>query len=87
MPVVTTFDPDGIVARHGLGQVAASPVELVSHLKGVLGDQATYARLSEAATRYYLDNHTVEAVSRRFRLAFAGLLSRFSESSSFSSSK
>ena len=69
MPVITTFDPDHIVERHGLGRVAATVDEVVTHLRCVLGDKEMYARLSDAAARYYLENHTVEAAARRFRLA------------------
>lgn len=74
MPVVTTFDPDQTVARHGLGRVATTLDDIVSHLRYVLGNTEAYARLSDAAKRYYSENHTVEAVSRRFRLAFEQLV-------------
>jgi glycosyltransferase involved in cell wall biosynthesis len=76
IPVITTFDPDEIVARHGLGRVAQSQEEIVSYLRGLLANASEYARLSQAARTYYSENHTVEAVSKRFQTAFNELVSR-----------
>lgn len=76
LPVVTTFDPDETVERHGLGRVAISLDEVVLQIREMLGDAEAYARVSRAARQYYLENHTVEAVSRRFRLIFEELALR-----------
>jgi glycosyltransferase involved in cell wall biosynthesis len=73
IPVVTTFDPDGIVARHRLGGIAKNPAELAGQLRNIIEDKTKYAALSQAAKRYYLDNHTVEKVSRQFRNEFENL--------------
>jgi glycosyltransferase involved in cell wall biosynthesis len=73
MPVVTTFDPDGIVQRNGLGRVATTLDDVVSHLNS-LPDSNDYASMSAAVKKYYLDNHSVAAISRRFRLAFEELI-------------
>lgn len=70
IPVVTTFDPDGVVARYGLGQVASDRESLIAHLTGIMGNPARYAALSESARRYYLQHHTLETVCRRFRRMF-----------------
>ena len=76
LPVVTTFDPDQIVARHGLGRVAATLDDVVSHLRSVLDDQEVYTKLSNAAIHYYSENHAVGTVSRRFRLALEEVAAR-----------
>jgi glycosyltransferase involved in cell wall biosynthesis len=73
IPLVTTFDPDGIVARHRLGAIAKNPDELAEQLRNIIEDKTKYAALSQAAKRYYLDNHTVEKVSRQFRNEFENL--------------
>jgi glycosyltransferase involved in cell wall biosynthesis len=73
IPLVTTFDPDGIVARHRLGAIAKNPAELAGQLRNIIEDKTKYAALSQAAKRYYLDNHTVEEVSRQFRNEFENL--------------
>jgi glycosyltransferase involved in cell wall biosynthesis len=67
IPVLTTFDPDGVVARHGLGRVAVAPESLVLELRSMLESPSCYSALSTSATDYYLANHARETVSRRFR--------------------
>ncbi len=69
LPVVTTFDPDNIVARKGLGRVVTTIDELVTQLREV-PQSADYARMSAAAKNFFLVNYSVETVSRQFRRAF-----------------
>jgi glycosyltransferase involved in cell wall biosynthesis len=73
MPVVTTFDPDGIVAQHGLGRAVNSIDELVSQIQSLPKSDA-YAAMSSATRKFYLENQTVEVVARRFHNAFKDLL-------------
>ncbi|MGI8960904.1 MAG: glycosyltransferase family 4 protein [Bryobacteraceae bacterium] len=68
MPVVTTFDPDHVVAQHEIGRVAANLDGIISHLRDLIADPPGYDQISRAATDYFEQNHTVESVSRRFRL-------------------
>jgi glycosyltransferase involved in cell wall biosynthesis len=74
LPVVTTFDPDDIVRRQELGRVAETVDGLVTALRELRSDRASYARISQRAKRYYEENHSVDVVSHRFRLAFEELL-------------
>lgn len=74
MPIVTTFDPDGVIRRHGLGLVANTVDELAAQIRSLPRSDA-YKTISDAARKYYMDNQTVEAVSRRFRAAFDEMLS------------
>ena len=67
IPVVTTFDPDQIVARHGLGVVVTTQDELIAALRYLMQDKTQHEGFSGAARRYYLENHTVEIISHRFR--------------------
>jgi glycosyltransferase involved in cell wall biosynthesis len=73
MPVVTTFDPDGIVQRNGLGRVATTIEEVASHLKALPGT-SEYLAMSAAVKKYFVDNHSVPSISRRFREAFEALI-------------
>lgn len=66
LPVVTTFDPDGVVATHGLGEVAENLNEFVEKLTGLLTHPNKREVRSRAATNYYKSNHSVDQVSRRF---------------------
>jgi glycosyltransferase involved in cell wall biosynthesis len=69
LPVVTTFDPDGIVARQGLGRTVTTVDELVSQLR-TLPNSDAYAGMSRAAKKFFGENYSVETVCRQFRGAF-----------------
>ena len=73
MPVVTTFDPDSIVAREGLGRVVSTVDELVLQLR-TLPNTESFGLMSRAAKRYFATNHSVDTVSHRFRCAFESLV-------------
>jgi glycosyltransferase involved in cell wall biosynthesis len=73
MPVVTTFDPDGIVQRNGLGRVATTLEEVVAHLKS-LPRSNEYSVTSGAVKKYYSENHAVASIASRFRQAFEELV-------------
>jgi len=69
LPVVTTFDPDNIVAREGLGRVVSTIDELVTQLREVPKSD-DYARMTASAKKYFMANYSIETVSRQFRRAF-----------------
>jgi glycosyltransferase involved in cell wall biosynthesis len=74
LPVVTTFDPDGIVARQGLGRVVTTVDELVAQLRALPNTEAC-SQMSRAAKNYFSENYSVETVSGRFHAAFQKLCS------------
>ena len=76
LPVVTTFDPDGIVARNCLGSVVKTQEELATRLKTLALDEEARGRISRAAVSFFGENYSVETVSRQFRRAFVELLAR-----------
>jgi glycosyltransferase involved in cell wall biosynthesis len=69
LPVVTTFDPDSIVAREGLGRVVTTVDELVAQLRALPNSEA-YAGMSRAAKKFFAENYSIETVCRQFRQAF-----------------
>jgi glycosyltransferase involved in cell wall biosynthesis len=69
-PVVTTFDPDGLVERKNLGTVARNVEGLVTALKKLSQSPELWTQQSEAARRYCLENHQVEIAMPRFETAF-----------------
>ena len=69
-PVVTTFDPDGLVARKNLGTVARSVEEMVAALRKLNQSPELWAQQSQAVRSYYLENHQVEIAMPRFEAAF-----------------
>jgi glycosyltransferase involved in cell wall biosynthesis len=72
IPVVSTFDPDGVIQAHGLGYVAQDVEGTVSRLREIIGSPEIWLRASEAARQYYLANHAPEVCLP----AFERLLSR-----------
>ena len=62
LPVVSTFDPDHVIAEQGIGIAARDTRDLVSGIRALLGDPHRWHRASAAARRYYLENHAVDTV-------------------------
>ncbi len=52
VPVITLFDPDGIVARERLGTVVATPEDLPAAIEHLLGDSAAWQAASERCKTY-----------------------------------
>jgi glycosyltransferase involved in cell wall biosynthesis len=69
-PVVTTFDPDGLVARLNLGLVARNVNEMVEALWKIHQFPELWVRQSQTARTYYLENHQVEIAMPRFEEQF-----------------
>lgn len=69
LPVVTTFDPDGIVAREKLGHVVTTVDEVVAQLRALPGTDE-WSQMARRARTYFLENYSIETVARRFRIAF-----------------
>jgi glycosyltransferase involved in cell wall biosynthesis len=73
VPVVSTHDPDGTIARLGLGAVAAPVASaLAAALRAVLGSCEAWTRASATARQHYLRNHTVDLVMKRFETELVG---------------
>ena len=66
LPIVATFDPDGIVVRNGLGRIASTVGELVSAIQELLGSRALYEEASRSTRRYFEENHSTTVVAQRF---------------------
>jgi len=70
LPVVSTYDPDDLIATHGLGATAEDQRGLSHALRRLLGDVSTWRSASENARQYHLTNHTPDAVMPRFERVF-----------------
>jgi glycosyltransferase involved in cell wall biosynthesis len=66
LPIVSTFDPDGLIASRQLGFVAGDATTLAQALHALLGSNGLYAKLSGNALSYFLENHAMERVQPRF---------------------
>jgi len=70
LPVVSTFDPDGLIARRHLGAVAPDVPGLARGLRELLASSDRWSKASREARRYFVENHTVDAAMPRFERAF-----------------
>jgi len=70
LPIVSTFDPDGLIESHGLGATADDVPALVAGLRRLVDETDHWARCSVNARRYYLENHQVDSAMRRFEQLF-----------------
>jgi glycosyltransferase involved in cell wall biosynthesis len=78
-PVLTSFDPDGLVARLNLGAVAQSTNDFVSAIGALTKSDENWTEKSRNARQYYLDNHRVEIAMPRFEEQFLDLSRNSSE--------
>ena len=60
VPVVSTIDPDGLIAARGLGVVAHEPSAIVAALRELLSTPARWHGSSGRARDYFRERHTPE---------------------------
>ena len=70
IPVVSTFDPDGVVAQYGLGWTASTMEGLVRAFQESMTESAKWHAASKAAREYYLKNHTLDSCMEQFARVF-----------------
>jgi glycosyltransferase involved in cell wall biosynthesis len=70
VPIVTTFDPDALIQKRGLGMVASDTPGLIAGVRKMFDTPGLYQKAAGNARQYYLENHTVEAVMPQFEKVF-----------------
>jgi len=70
VPVVSTVDPDGLIAEFGLGAAADDVEGLAAAIRRLVESPDDWGRASAGARRYYLDNHAPQTVLPRFERVF-----------------
>jgi glycosyltransferase involved in cell wall biosynthesis len=69
LPLVTTFDPDGVVREFGLGRIAHDVETLRTAVAGLLSE-ADWEKAASAAESYFFNHHTLSSSMVRFEGAF-----------------
>jgi glycosyltransferase involved in cell wall biosynthesis len=70
-PIVSTWDPDDLIAAHGLGLVAERDAEAVAAgIRSLLSSPADWQRASSNARRYFDETHALDRVMPRFECVF-----------------
>jgi glycosyltransferase involved in cell wall biosynthesis len=70
LPVVSTFDPDGLIAERGLGWVAQNVEGLAAHLARLSGSAELRWSVGATARSYFLEKHELEVSMPQFERAF-----------------
>ncbi len=70
LPIVSTVDPDGLIAEKGLGQVGSTVTELATGIQTLLSSQQRWDTASRAARDYYAANHAMEKAMAQFEGVF-----------------
>jgi len=73
LPVVSTFDPDGVIAKHGIGWNADTVDEVAKQLKRALAEPEEWRAASGASRRYCRENHSPEASASRLEQILSAL--------------
>jgi glycosyltransferase involved in cell wall biosynthesis len=66
LPVVSTFDPDGVIAEHNLGWTTSTVDELVNAVRESMSKPQKWLAASKSAREYYLKNHTTDSCMEKF---------------------
>jgi glycosyltransferase involved in cell wall biosynthesis len=72
VPVVSFFDPDGLITRHGLGRTAGDIGDMAAAIDEILTTPGTGEGLSQATRRFAFERYSPEAVVRLYLAAFTG---------------
>jgi len=70
LPIVSTFDPDNIIAEKGLGSVGKDVTALASGVRALLDSPDQWRGASRAAREYYVQNHAMDEAMLRFERVF-----------------
>ena len=70
LPVVTMFDPDGIISSQSLGKVGKDIPELTAGIRELLDSPEQWQKMSRRVRQFYLKNFTVDTVMAKFEKAF-----------------
>ena len=69
-PIVSTFDPDGVIAKHNLGIVARDAGELQAAIRSLLASPRALPGDFAQCAPYFLQNHEANSVLPRFEALF-----------------
>jgi glycosyltransferase involved in cell wall biosynthesis len=76
VPVVSTVDPDGVLAGQRLGAVAQDAPGVLAALRTLLGSTARWQEASDNARQYYVEHHALDAVLPQFEQVFLEVAAR-----------
>jgi glycosyltransferase involved in cell wall biosynthesis len=82
LPIVTTFDPDNLIAENSFGIVAQDELGLIDGLLTLCGSPEKRQKISQKVRQFYLKNYTVDSVMPKYEEIFIDVSKRSISSSS-----
>jgi len=73
VPVVGTFDADGLMTKHGLGRHCSSVAELKDAVEELMRDEALRTSIGKRAIQHVAEHHSSEAVAAQYDKLFTEL--------------
>jgi glycosyltransferase involved in cell wall biosynthesis len=70
IPVFTTVDPDDVITKQGLGCKLNDSASFVEKIDELSKDEKKWETMSKRAREYYLKNHELDSVMKRFEKVF-----------------
>ncbi len=70
LPLVSTFDPDNLIASRGFGRIERDTEGLGRAIRALFGSPQAWQRASVDARDYYRENHAVDVAMSRFEAVF-----------------
>lgn len=69
-PVVSTFDPDGMIDRFNLGMYRSDIMGMINAIQSLVNNPVQWSDISRKTRSYYLDNHQIDIAMPRFENNF-----------------
>jgi glycosyltransferase involved in cell wall biosynthesis len=66
LPIISTVDPDDVIARNRLGKVTFEPSQLAGILNEFMGNVQERDEMSDNALSYFVNNHEKDVAMERF---------------------
>ncbi len=70
VPVVSTVDPDGLIAGKSLGAVGTDVPQLAAGIRELLTSAQQWQRASQTSREYFAANHAIDKAMARFERVF-----------------
>jgi glycosyltransferase involved in cell wall biosynthesis len=74
LPIISTFDPDSLIAKRQLGLVVEDVCQMATALKTLFTSSDRYQTISRNAREYFLGHHTMDAVLPQYEKMFSKLV-------------
>ncbi|MEI6603889.1 MAG: glycosyltransferase family 4 protein [Verrucomicrobiota bacterium] len=75
LPVVSTFDPDGVIGRENLGRFVTDVAEMRVAIQELMTQHLSFCECSRNGRKYYVENHNAERVMPRLEQVIHTVLS------------